>query len=67
MRDEWRRMSKKVVVALMGTVEALEPLEDPFRSAGVSALEEFYFRLTGKHADLEYVLTEQRKFDGRIA
>lgn len=54
MGDEFDFMSKKVMAAIVETADALEGFDEPFKAGGITALEEFYFRVTGgKHFDWE--------------
>jgi len=51
--DVFDFMGRKVATALVETCEVIDRMKEPFRSGGLTALEEFYFRCTGKHFDWE--------------
>ena len=53
--DEFEFMARKVVKVLIETAKELEGFQEPFRSGGISALEEFYYRMCGKHFDWEQI------------
>jgi len=55
--DVFDFMGLKYAKAVAATVKALEPMAEPFRSGGMTALEELHLRLIGKHFDVESLLT----------
>jgi hypothetical protein len=54
--DVFDFVAKKVMRHMRETAEILDPMAEPFRSGGLTALEEFYFRMTGKHFDWEEIV-----------
>ena len=54
MSDEFDFMSRRCMTALVETAYVIDAMEEgPFQAGGISALEEFYFRMTGAHFDWE--------------
>jgi hypothetical protein len=54
-RDVFDWMGDKIMQRLIETAEACDNMEEPFRSGVLTGLEEFYFRMTGKHFDWEEI------------
>ena len=51
--DAFDFIGDKFADALIETARACDGFNEPFRSGAITALEEFFFRLTGKHWDWE--------------
>lgn len=66
-KDVFDWLGKKMATALVGSCDAIDGFNEPFRSGGITALEEFHYRFTGKHFDWEDFKLRRAAYENRSA
>ena len=65
--DTFDEIGKKIARAVFDVAELCDKMDEPLRSGGIIALEEFCFRITGKHWDWEEAKEQKNAYEKSLS